>query len=74
MGAVRGATPGGRRPGASDNSTADRSAGSETGWPLAAWWRETLLELPPNAPRRWQNVISGDSMETSRSAGGRPND
>jgi (1->4)-alpha-D-glucan 1-alpha-D-glucosylmutase len=37
----------------------------ETGWPLADWWRETLLELPPEAPRRWQNVISGESVETS---------
>jgi (1->4)-alpha-D-glucan 1-alpha-D-glucosylmutase len=41
-----------------------------SGWPLADWWRETLLELPAEAPRRWQNILSDESIETSRSAEG----
>ncbi|HEX4143607.1 MAG TPA: malto-oligosyltrehalose synthase [Pirellulales bacterium] len=40
----------------------------EAGWPIAEWWHETVLQLPLDAPRRWRHVISGESMETSRSA------
>ncbi len=50
-----------------DAPAADARADA-AGWPLADWWCETLLQLPADAPRRWQNVISGASVETTRSA------
>lgn len=39
-------------------------------WPLAAWWDETLVLLPPEAPRRWRHVITGDAIESVESAEG----
>jgi (1->4)-alpha-D-glucan 1-alpha-D-glucosylmutase len=35
-------------------------------WPLGRWWRETILQLPAGAPKRWQHVISGDALESSK--------
>lgn len=31
-------------------------------WPLADWWRETLCQLPPDAPRRWRDVFTGRAL------------
>jgi (1->4)-alpha-D-glucan 1-alpha-D-glucosylmutase len=40
------------------------------GWPLAAWWSETTLALPREAPRRWRHVVTDRQIEASRSADG----
>ena len=39
-------------------------------WPTAAWWHETLIELPADAPHRWRDVLSGEELE-ARVEGGR---
>ncbi len=39
-------------------------------WPLAAWWDETLVLLPAEAPRRWRHVLTGDVIESVESAEG----
>jgi (1->4)-alpha-D-glucan 1-alpha-D-glucosylmutase len=34
--------------------------GRATPWPLAPWWRETVIVLPPECPERWRHVITDD--------------
>ena len=38
-------------------------------WPTACWWRETLVELPADAPRRWRDVLSGEVLEAAAEGG-----
>ena len=40
------------------------------GWPLANWWNETLVLLPPEAPAHWRHVITGDTIESAEAADG----
>jgi (1->4)-alpha-D-glucan 1-alpha-D-glucosylmutase len=37
--------------------------GRATPWPLAPWWRETVIALPPEAPERWRHVITDDEIQ-----------
>lgn len=39
-----------------------RSPAESSEWPLADWWRETLCQLPSDAPRRWRDVFTGRSL------------
>lgn len=43
-----------------DSGTRCRAETSE--WPLADWWRETLCQLSPDAPRRWRDVFTGRAV------------
>ena len=45
-----------------DPSTLRQADGS---WAPAAWWQETFVQLPPEAPSRWRHVITGHRFETS---------
>ncbi len=45
--------------------TEPSTAAAEGRWPTACWWRETLVELPPEAPRRWRDVLSGEVLEAT---------
>jgi maltooligosyltrehalose synthase len=40
--------------------TADRPA-----WPLGEIWRDTVLVVPENAPRRWRNALTGTAFTSS---------
>lgn len=33
--------------------------GTAGGWIPGRWWRETVIELPADAPRRWRDAITG---------------
>jgi (1->4)-alpha-D-glucan 1-alpha-D-glucosylmutase len=35
-------------------------------WPLAPWWHETIVVLPPDAPPRWRHVVTGHVLEPHR--------
>ncbi len=39
------------------------------GWPPSAWWTDTAVTLPPGAPRRWQNIFTGRSIEATGAGG-----
>lgn len=43
-------------------SPRERSDGELAQWPLADWWRETLCQLPADAPRRWRDVFTGRAL------------
>jgi (1->4)-alpha-D-glucan 1-alpha-D-glucosylmutase len=36
--------------------------GRATPWPLASWWRETTIILPPECPSRWRHLITDDEI------------
>lgn len=40
----------------------------EGSWAPAAWWQETFVQLPAEAPRHWRHVITGHRFETSAAA------
>ncbi|MEX0679063.1 MAG: malto-oligosyltrehalose synthase [Pirellulales bacterium] len=39
-------------------------------WPVAAWWHETVVRLPPGAPPRFTHVLSGELLQVSVDAEG----
>jgi (1->4)-alpha-D-glucan 1-alpha-D-glucosylmutase len=36
-------------------------------WPIATWWPETVVQLPPEAPERWRHVFTGRSVNVTHS-------
>jgi (1->4)-alpha-D-glucan 1-alpha-D-glucosylmutase len=45
----------------------ERSRGPGRGvlWPAGAWWHETLVQLPPEAPSSYRHVLSGEVLEAT---------
>jgi (1->4)-alpha-D-glucan 1-alpha-D-glucosylmutase len=41
-----------------------RQGPGESPWPLGDWWRETVLQLPSEAPTRWRHVLTGEIVDT----------
>jgi maltooligosyltrehalose synthase len=39
-------------------------------WPVAAWWHETVVQLPPEAPPRYAHVLSDDVLEAHAGSDG----
>jgi (1->4)-alpha-D-glucan 1-alpha-D-glucosylmutase len=50
----------------------DQSRGSRAAplWPVGAWWNETLLQLPVEAPSRYHHVLSGQALDASAGSEG----
>lgn len=46
-------------------ASADAAGAGEPHWPIAPWWRETMIQLPADAPPRFTHVLSGAVLETS---------
>ncbi len=40
-------------------------------WPIADWWRETVVQLPAEAPTRWRHVLTGHTVDAVESPDGR---
>jgi malto-oligosyltrehalose synthase/4-alpha-glucanotransferase len=43
------------------------SSGKEAGYPASADWKDTLVTLPPGAPRDWKNIFTGENSNASKS-------
>jgi (1->4)-alpha-D-glucan 1-alpha-D-glucosylmutase len=39
-------------------------------WPLAEWWRDSVVALPSDAPLRWRHVVTGDPIDGTKRADG----
>jgi (1->4)-alpha-D-glucan 1-alpha-D-glucosylmutase len=52
------------------SSKPPRGKDAEPRWPLADWWHETSVELPPEAPARFAHELTGAVLDAARGSEG----
>jgi (1->4)-alpha-D-glucan 1-alpha-D-glucosylmutase len=53
-----------------ESATASKGRTGGPRWPIAQWWRDTVVVLPPEAPARWRHVLTGDVISSGGYGGG----